>query len=820
MQISRTFSAFTSALCVFLLLHAQPMPAQDLSRPVGGKEISMRHFGQVIDIRATEGTAEIVIYAPSIIRIALSDTGFIPYFSYAVSSFPVKTNYTVSENDSLIDIGTDSMVVMIRKADMHFAFYTPSMQLINTDDALGTRRAGYEMTDYKKLLPGERFLGLGEKTGNLDRRGSGYTNWNTDCFGYTIHSDPMYISIPFYIGIHDSLCYGIFLDNSSRTEFNFGASNTRFASFGISDGAMVYYFIYNSNIRGIIRSYTSLTGTMPLPPLWSLGFQQSRWSYFPDTEVLHIANTFREKKIPLDGMYLDIGYMYQYRDFTWDPQGFPDPAKTLSTLHNMGIHTTVILDPGIAQNTDYDVYNNGLMQDVFLKYPDSTLYTADVWPGVCVFPDFTDNAVRKWWGAQMNGYIKKGVDGFWNDMNEPSTWGQKMPSDVLFHFDGKGANTLQAKNVYGMMMAEATYRGAGTQMSGLRPFILSRSGFAGIQRYAAVWTGDNTSNDEQMLLGVRLVNSLGISGVSFAGFDVGGFDGEATPALYARWISLGAFTPFFRAHKTTDAKEAEPWSFGAQTEEIARQYIGLRYRLMPYIYSAFFESTQDGMPVSRTLAIDHPYDAQIYDTRFQNEYMFGDAFLVAPVRSDSSLAEVYFPEGSWYDLYTDSLFQGNTRHIAQAPLWRLPVFVREGSIIPMQRTVQNTGEDPGDTLTIHIYYGKEGSRYVYYEDDGMTFRFTNQTYFLRVITFDPSQRSISFSAAGGNFNSRFPVLKIVLHGFGDTKRLSVNKKRVTTQKEMLSLMDDDSQLEGAVNARCTVESFVIPNVRDAFSITW
>jgi alpha-glucosidase len=325
------------------------------------------------------------------------------------------------------------------------------------------------------------------------------------------------------------MVYGIFFDNTSRSKFDFGASSDNTSSsFSAVDGEMNYYFIGGSTVAGILASYAGLTGRMNLPPLWSLGYQQCRWSYYPDTEVLNLARTFRERRVPADVIYLDIHYMDAYKIFTWHPERFSRPKAMLDTLRSMGFHVVTIVDPGIKIDTGYVAHDEGVKNDYFIKYPDGRKYIGSVWPGRCYFPDFTSEPVRKWWGASFARLIEPGVEGFWNDMNEPAVWGQNIPDLVQVNYDGEQATMRQAHNIYGMEMARSTYEGSKALLGGKRPFVLTRAGYSGVQRYSAIWTGDNVPTDEHMMLGVRLVNSMGLAGMPFSGPDVGGFSGDAT----------------------------------------------------------------------------------------------------------------------------------------------------------------------------------------------------------------------------------------------------------------------------------------------------
>jgi len=739
---------------------------------IGQQEITFKTIGAY---------GKVEVYSPAIIRVRLDKKPLGKDFSYAVVGEVQKTLTKITQNDDNITLITDSLKVIINKKPFQVKFYGADGQLINQDEpGLSTSWAGESVTTYKKLQPDEHFIGLGEKTGGLDRTGNGYTNWNMDVYGYSITQDPLYSSIPFYIGIHHGLNYGIFLDNTYQTDFNFGASNNRFSSFGARGGEMNYYFIYHKRLADIIASYTYLTGRMPLPPLWALGYQQNRYSYYPASEVMRIAHTLREKRIPADGITLDIHYMDKYQLFTWNKSRFPNPAAMNAELNKLGFKTTVIVDPGIKIEKGAAAYESGLKNDVYIKYSDGQPYSGQVWPGWCNFTDFTSVKGRNWWHNQVKFFAESGVSGIWNDMNEISTWGQKMPDNVLFDYDGKHADHLQAHNVYGMQMARSSYEGALQQFKE-RPFILSRSGYAGIQRYSALWTGDNRAEEDHMLQGVRLLTSLGLSGVPFTAMDVGGFTGNPTISLYTRWMQIGAFIPYFRNHTNFNTKSAEPWAFGEDALDISRSYINLRYQLLPYLYSTFYESTQNGMPIMRSLAISCTFDPEIFKSDYQNQYEFGNAFMIAPFESNKEYGKVYFPEGTWYDLYNGDIKTGKQEKIIPLSISKLPVYVKGGSIIPMQSLIQSTAEQPTDTLFIHIYNGRIKNEFIYYEDDGKSFAYQKGDFYKRVIVFDPEKQTITFNAAEGTYKSHFKHIELILHGFNQVTAMQSGSNQLKIQ---------------------------------------
>jgi alpha-glucosidase len=733
---------------------------------IAGNVQGFKQQDGILTIKTAEAEARVYIYSPTIIRVSISKNFNPDDSSFAVIRQPL-IDFDFDESSANIDITTSSIKLSIQKSPLRFNFFTTDGISLSEDDArFGTNWQGERITCFRRLFEGERFIGLGEKTGNLDRRGAAYVNWNTDAPNHTPESDPLYKTFPFFIGLHSGLTYGLFLDNTHKSYFDFGASTDEEASwFGADGGDLNYYFFGAQGVAKIIEDYTWLTGRMEMPPLWSLGYQQCRWSYMSTDEVLNIAQTFRKKKIPADVMYCDIDYMDDFKIFTWNKKTFPKPKQMLDKLKAMDFRLVTIVDPGIKVEEGYKEYDEGIEQEYFAKYPDGENYTGYVWPGRCHFPDFFREDVREWWGAAFTALTNPGVEGFWNDMNEPAAWGQNIPWIVKF-----GDKFMpEVRNAYGMQMARATYDGTRKIMGNKRPFVLTRAAYSGTQRYSAVWTGDNTGTDEHMLLGQRLVNSLGITGMSFVGVDIGGFSGNPTPELMVRWNSLGTYTPMFRNHAIQGSKMREPWEWGKHNEQIIKKDIEQRYKLLPYLYSSFYQSTQTGLPVSRTLAIEHTADENVFDERFQNEFMFGDAMLVAPVESIKLTEDVYLPKGSWYRLSTDELYEGGQIINVAAPLTDLPVFVKAGSIIPMQSVVQSTNE-PGDgILQIHIWNGREANSFVYYEDDGVSYDYEQGVYYKRVISFNQIEKSISLSAVEGTFKSRFVRLKFVLHGFDGIK---------------------------------------------------
>lgn len=758
-----------------------------------------------------------------IVRITATHQPEFEDFSYAVvEQKALNQNLKLEESENELKIASPSLAITLHKKSGSIKYTNSKNQILAQTDPLGICWNENQISVYHTLQEGERFIGLGEKTGPLDRRGQGYTNWNTDNFAYHSGADPLYCSTPFYIGIHSGLLYGIFLDNSFKSFINFGASNNRFSSIMVEGGDLNYYFIGGESVAEIIQHYTQLTGRMPLPPLWSIGYQQCRYSYFPDKEVISVADTFREKDIPADVIVLDIHYMEAYKIFTWHKQHFTNPQQLIQELQARGFEVVVMCDPGIKTEPGYEPYEDGLKQNIFIKYPDNEPYTAQVWPGWCHFPDFTNPKARAWWGSKFVDYVNLGIKGFWNDMNEIATWGNQLPENLEMDFEGEKDTMRRGRNLYGFQMARATYEGTKKLLNNQRPFNLTRAGFSGIQRYAAVWTGDNVASDEHMILGTRMLNSMGLAGIAFCGYDVGGFVGDANPKLFARWVALGAFSPFFRGHSMVNSRDSEPWSFGEEVEEISRNYIKLRYRLMPYLYSMFYEATQSGLPINRSLAISYPFDAKVY--QYQNQYLFGDALLVAPVESYKDLTKVYLPEVNWYELYNDKLYASGENFV-ECPADKLPVFVKESSILCMQEKRGTNSKDTGNVLELHLYAGKNSNSFKRYEDDGISFEYEQGKFLTQNFKYNPDQRSFVIEKSMGEYLSKFNSYKIYFHGFENLQEVTINQTKHSLQHTNHRFLEPLRSFDpvGHVNEGYKIENLpfiTLPASYENISIQW
>ncbi|HET6630663.1 MAG TPA: TIM-barrel domain-containing protein [Woeseiaceae bacterium] len=730
-------------------LHASGSPAAAAAArapaPAGytfiGDLLSWQPTASGIAARCAPGVGlRLTFLAPDLLRVTLArPEAREPLLEYPIArrEWPA-LDVSVREEGERLVLDAGELRVALDRAPCRLTMIGRDGRVLAEDDpAMPIGWDGNEVRTWKRIEPADRFFGLGEKTGPLDKRGRQWVLWNSDNYAYTPDQDPLYQSIPFFIGLRGDAAFGVYLNNSARTTFNFGAGNHRYWSMAAERGPLDYFFFAGPGIPEIVDRYTELTGRPMMPPLWSLGYQQSRWSYFPDDEVLRLARTFREKRIPADVIYLDIHYMDGYRVFTWDPERFPRPEAMLDSLEELGFRVVTIVDPGVKADTTsgYDLAREGLEGGYFVRYPDGTPYIGSVWPGPSYFPDFSLPDARRWWGDHLVALREQGVDGIWNDMNEPAVWGKAFGLEALMGEGNEVFSQRRMHNLYGFLMAETAFEALRRGRPDERPFNLTRAGFAGEQRFTAVWTGDNVASWEHLQLGIRMLLGLGLSGVPFVGTDVGGFVGTPTPELYARWMQVGAFSPLFRSHTAANTPDQEPWSFGEQVEEIAREAIELRYRLLPYLYSLFHEAHTTGAPILRPLFWHYQDDPAAYAPENQHEFLVGSGLLVAPVVAEgATLRSLYLPEGRWLDLATGRVHDGGQRIVVEAPLDRIPMFLREGGILPLGPVAQHTGALARGPLTLEVFPAAPGAPnpepagFDLYEDDGISYDFEQGAY--------------------------------------------------------------------------------------------
>lgn len=648
-------------------------------------------------------------------------------FSYAVETVswtPVHltiddwTNDEETDQKNLISVAVDGQIYIIVRDDFRLIAQSKGNGRIYSITPIWREDGAVGL--HAQLAKDEACYGTGERAFNLNLRGRKLGLWNVDPGGYRRGDDPINTSIPFYVGAHDGGIYGVLWDNSHRGSVDCGHTNPNELLVSSEAGECCAYLFAQSSLDDVMKAYTAITGRMPLPPIWALGYQQSRYSYMSQDEVLSIAREFRTRRIPCDVIYLDIHYMDEYRIFTWDKKRFPDLPDMIRELHEMGFKVVPIIDPGVKIDKGYAGYNSGVAEDVFLKYPDGEYAAGVVWPGLCHFPDFDSADTHKWWTQQLRPLLDAGVDGIWNDMNEPVIFRPgrpgELPDYVVHHqTDGTPKSHLESHNAYGTLMGIASRKALELHRPGKRQLSIVRAAYAGSQRAVSGWTGDNHSTWDDLRLSISVTLNMALSGFSFTGPDVGGFGEDCDGELLARWTQAACLLPYFRNHSAIHTAHQEPWQFGQPYEDVCRAAIELRYKLMPYLYTAFAQYHFTGRPIIQpvfTAEPDNPHLRNVDDC-----YMVGDSLLVAPVMQPHALRRmVYLPEGNWYDFWTHEHFTEPGYINVEAPLDLLPLFVRGGTVLPMWPSLQHAGEQKIDTLILRIYADSGSSSL--YEDAG------------------------------------------------------------------------------------------------------
>ena len=738
----------------------------------------------------TDGDAkvELVVVTDEIIRVRLAPHGvFLEEFSYAVPKLVHKAaKFTLIENELEYCVITRVASCHIRKKDFFISFSDNDNHVTSADAVPmhweeNIKFGGYYVFCTKVCAAEESFFGLGDKPTEFNLRGKRLKNWNTDAYSFAWNQDPLYRSIPFYISLNEGVAHGIFFDNTFKAQFDFGAEDKTKTSFWADGGELQYYYIHGPHMMDVVKSYHILTGTHPMPPLWALGYHQCRWSYYPEAKVRKITNGFRENKIPCDGIYLDIDYMDGYRCFTWNRKYFPDPKKMISDLAADGFKTVVIIDPGIRVDDNYSVFKEGKENRYFCRRCDDYFMEGHVWPGRCQFPDFTNPEVRTWWGGLFDELVELGVAGVWNDMNEPAVFGAgTFPDDVRHQYDGFRGSHRKAHNIYGMQMVRATYEGLRKIMKNKRPFTITRAGYSGVQRYSSVWTGDNVASWEHLKLGNIQCQRLSISGISFCGTDIGGFSGEPDGELFTRWIQMGTFSPFMRAHSAGDTKEREPWSFGEPFTAINRKFIELRYRLIPYLYSTFWEHHRYGFPILRPVVMQEQ-DVLLNHFR-QDEFTYGDKILVCPVLEPGQThRNVYLPKGKWYNFWSNELVDGGKEVNVATPLDTIPIFVKAGSIIPEYPVMQYIGEKEIEEVKLNVYYSDYEVNSFLFEDYGETFAYEQDIYLEKKFVVNGDSKTFTIQQSmEGLYTPRYESYKFNLTGLPfKANRIVADGKEIT-----------------------------------------
>jgi alpha-glucosidase len=756
--------------------------------------------GLLLTVGEEKFRAEVI--RAGVLRLKISRAGRFdeaPTFA-AAFEMPAAVPFTVSENADTITLETAELKLVVWRAWFGLAVYRADGSAVFEDAAGPTGRSvGYvQLNDSfiltRRIARHDAIYGLGEKTGAFNRRGRNFILWNTDVLardvlalnrlseaeplsGLSTSFDPYYTAIPFFYHCRASgdvaAMSGSFLDNGYKANFEFEARDVYRVEF--HGGQYTEYVFAGPSMKRVLEGYTFITGRISAPPMWALGHHQCRWHDYSATDVLGIGKQYRARKIPCDVLWLDIEYMNGYRVFTWNTEKFPDLPGLLAQAKEQKLRIITIVDPGVKFEPGYPVFDDGLAKNLFCKTDAGNVYVGQVWPGRTAFPDFSKAETRAWWGKLNAAHIGSGIAGIWNDMNEPAT-GEVAPFAMRFDRDGANHPHERFHNQYALLMAMGTHQGLLEAEPNLRTFILSRAGFSGIQRYAAQWLGDNCADWSHIAMSVPMTAGMGVSGQAFIGGDIPGFTSSPSAELAARWTQYGALTPFCRYHSERGEPDKYPWSFGPGTEKLARAAIELRYRLLPYIYSAFVHASETGAPIQRPFVFDFQHDRLARET--DDAYLFGEALLVAPVMQAGCTARhVYLPPGTWVDFFTNERHEGGQYITAAAPLDRIPVFARGGYVIPMhERAPLSTMDHQPELLELHVIVpGEDGETLSdLQEDDGLTHACQSGA-FLRT-RFSVVRRGALVTVSAQSSGKGFPEfrrtrLRIVLRGFSGDRVL-------------------------------------------------
>ncbi|WP_283689812.1 glycoside hydrolase family 31 protein [Clostridium perfringens] len=681
-----------------------------------------------IDIYFSNMKITLTMFENDIVKVFIGDKYEESISTNGVVDNLEKGEFIVEEDSNFVIIKGTKVLTFVDKNTTEISFKDLDGNIINEDfqPSFKDEKGNVYISKVNDCLA---YYGLGEKGGDLNKKGCYTENFNTDDPETDDDSITYYKTIPFYVALKEEATYGIFFDNSFRSYFDMGKEMGDRIFFGAIGGQIQYYFIPGENIKEVVKNYTALTGRMEMPPLWSLGYQQCRFSYFSQEEVRELVKTFEEKDIPLDVVYLDIDYMDGFRVMTFKTPNFDDAAGLIGDLKEKGIRTITIIDPGVKVDEEYDVFKRGKEGNHFTKKLDGEMFIGAVWPGDSAFPDFSNKDCREWWKSELKKFISEhGMDGIWNDMNEPCVFNndhKTMLETCLHNSDNGVIEHKEFHNRYGFEMSRCSKEAQEELHPNERGFSMTRATYAGGQRYSSVWTGDNMSLWSQMRMSISMNANLGISGFSFVGNDVSGFGLDSSEELFIRWMEMGPFIPIFRNHSNMYTRRQEPWAFGPRAEKIAKKSIELRYELLPYIYDLYYISHKEGLPIFRPMIMEYEKDMNLLNMREQ--FMLGENMIVAPVLYEGERSKtVYLPKGSWFNYFTMEKLQGGKWYKLPCELDEILVFVKEGAIIPTyNKKFRNVKERPNNIL-LKVF--GESAKGFHYNDDGHTMEYLEGKY--------------------------------------------------------------------------------------------
>jgi len=669
-------------------------------------------------------TLVLSLYAPDVLRVDFLPAGAQGLDStYAVIRGPSDAVvFKVLAYPDHLKLWTSDFILRIDKFPVRLAYFNEMGEDLLAEPASGGLEALGSSRSVRFELPADLHLyGTGERGIGIDLRGYAFSTYNNQVYGYSGPVATMKINIPF---LATSSGYALYFESPFPAQMDLGEGNPAVFQYSIDGGEISYFFMAGENVPAQIERYTWLTGRQPLPPKWALGYLQSKFGYRHRTEAEDMVQTMRNKNIPADAIILDLYWFWNMGDLEWNTSAFPDPAGMTSDFLADGFKTIVITEPYFTYYSSNYAFLMGAGKDYVGQLPGGGPYVLDDWWSCgcdALLFDMSHPSGRSWLWSEYQEFMATGVTGLWTDLGEP----ERHPWEMQ-HYTGV---TPRIHNIYNLLWARTLFEGFSEYRPDDRMVNLTRSGYAGIQRYGVfTWSGDVSRSFGGLAVQLPIMLNMSLSGMGYHSSDLGGFTGWASSELYSRWIQFGAFNPVMRPHGV-DNQATEPWGHGSEAEEIAKTYISLRYRLLPYIYTLARETYDTGMPIVRPLFFNDPDDPLL--ANYSEAYMFGPSFLVAPVVADGQRQKsVYLPEGTWIDIWTDSVHTGGTTVLVDAPLDRMPLFARAGSIIPMQQVMDYVRAEPADSLFLDVFptFSDVPDTFLLYEDDDETLDYRQGQY--------------------------------------------------------------------------------------------
>lgn len=691
-----------------------------------GKLTGYRKTDQTLYLESGKSAMRMVFYKPGIIRVDFLPTRTTRFDSslVVIRDADSRVGFNVRDMGDSLYVTTKTLHITINKNPIRLTYRDSTGSLLLKDAAAGGFAADSTHRSVTfQLQPNEHFYGTGERGIGLDLRGHAFNSKNTQIGGYGRPLPVMNINVPF---LATSRGFGLYFEDTWPGHYDLGASDSTTFSYSVLGGELAYYFIAGKTIKQQLKSYTWLTGREPLPPEWALGYLQAKYGYRNEVQARGMIDTMRAQHIPADAIILDLYWFKQMGDLSWNRQKWPDPSKMTADFLKRGFKTVVISEPYFVTKSFNYPY---VTRNKYVALTDSgTVYTMPNWWSCrncsATLFDMTNPKARNWlWKQYRDSILGTGVSGFWTDLGEP----ERDRTDMHFYM----GPDLKIHNIYNLLWARMLYTNYKKAEPDKRMFNQTRSGYAGMQRFGAIsWSGDVQKSFGGLSVQLPIVLNMGMSGMAYHGSDLGGFtNGKTTTELYIRWMEFGMFSPLARAHSVDTIQPSEPWTYGKTAEKIVTRYIRLRYRLLPYTYSMAYKNYKSGMPLVRPLFFLDPADPHL--ANYDSAYMFGKNFLVAPVVHQGIISKnVYLPQtDNWVNYWNDKVYKGGQTVTVNATLSTLPLFVRSGSIIPMQPVMSYVGQRPVDTLTVAVYPDpNKTARFNLYEDDGETLNYQHGSY--------------------------------------------------------------------------------------------